>query len=219
MESVLLRFIVKRNKMVWLCDFRSVYFFYLFPFSIMLLMSSAPEAPSAVKALVMSAESILVSWKPPEQPNGIVNQYTVYIREDNDNSKDVGSLFLFQRLKIIMIIIIPDNLKGIFFSFRRNPGVKKFHPFKWVTKLPDWIKKKIRILGHGIYEHWRRTTVEKRDVITRKQRSLAHSIPFWNFPDGRKEFSLIKIFFFFLYSSSENRFVRWFVHCHLSGRC
>lgn len=94
-------------------------------------MSSAPEAPSAVKALVMSAESILVSWKPPEQPNGIVNQYTVYIREDNDNSKDVGSLFLFQRLKIIMIIIIiPDNSKGIFFSFRRNPGVKKFHPFK-----------------------------------------------------------------------------------------
>lgn len=54
------------------------------------LFGSAPEAPSAVKALVMSAESILVSWKPPVQPNGIIVQYTVYIREDSDDAKDVG---------------------------------------------------------------------------------------------------------------------------------
>ena len=49
-----------------------------------------PEAPSAVKALVMSADSILVSWKPPEQPNGIVSQYTVYVREDSEEAKDVS---------------------------------------------------------------------------------------------------------------------------------
>ncbi|XP_059477711.1 cell adhesion molecule Dscam2 isoform X15 [Neocloeon triangulifer] len=42
----------------------------------------APEPPSALKALVMSDSSILVSWKPPEQPNGIVTQYTVYYREE-----------------------------------------------------------------------------------------------------------------------------------------
>ncbi|PNF13800.1 hypothetical protein B7P43_G12441, partial [Cryptotermes secundus] len=47
-----------------------------------------PEAPSAVKALVMSGDSILVSWKPPEQPNGIVSQYTVYVREDSAEAKD-----------------------------------------------------------------------------------------------------------------------------------
>ncbi|XP_021929580.1 Down syndrome cell adhesion molecule-like protein Dscam2 isoform X6 [Zootermopsis nevadensis] len=47
-----------------------------------------PEAPSAVKALVMSGDSILVSWKPPEQPNGIVSQYTVYVREDSEEAKD-----------------------------------------------------------------------------------------------------------------------------------
>ncbi|XP_068085343.1 cell adhesion molecule Dscam1 [Anabrus simplex] len=47
-----------------------------------------PEAPSAIKALVMSAESILVSWKPPEQPNGVVTQYTVYVREDSEEAKD-----------------------------------------------------------------------------------------------------------------------------------
>ncbi|XP_075224355.1 Down syndrome cell adhesion molecule 1 isoform X5 [Lycorma delicatula] len=47
-----------------------------------------PEAPAAVKALVMSAESILVSWKPPTQPNGLVIQYTVYLKEDGDDAKD-----------------------------------------------------------------------------------------------------------------------------------
>ncbi|XP_044018821.1 Down syndrome cell adhesion molecule-like protein Dscam2 isoform X25 [Aphidius gifuensis] len=43
----------------------------------------APEAPIAVKALVMSAESILVSWRPPTQPNGVISQYTVYTKADN----------------------------------------------------------------------------------------------------------------------------------------
>ncbi|XP_049833936.1 Down syndrome cell adhesion molecule-like protein Dscam2 isoform X23 [Schistocerca gregaria] len=47
-----------------------------------------PEAPNAVKALVMSSESILVSWKPPEQPNGIVTQYTVYVKEDSEAAKE-----------------------------------------------------------------------------------------------------------------------------------
>ncbi|CAL7934267.1 unnamed protein product [Xylocopa violacea] len=42
-----------------------------------------PEAPIAIKALVMSAESILVSWRPPSQPNGVITQYTVYTKADN----------------------------------------------------------------------------------------------------------------------------------------
>ncbi|XP_020284816.1 Down syndrome cell adhesion molecule-like protein Dscam2 isoform X43 [Pseudomyrmex gracilis] len=43
----------------------------------------APEAPIAIKALVMSAESILISWRPPSQPNGVISQYTVYAKADN----------------------------------------------------------------------------------------------------------------------------------------
>ncbi|XP_015172332.1 PREDICTED: Down syndrome cell adhesion molecule-like protein Dscam2 isoform X50 [Polistes dominula] len=43
----------------------------------------APEAPIAVKALVMSPESILVSWRPPNQPNGVISQYTVYTKADS----------------------------------------------------------------------------------------------------------------------------------------
>ncbi|XP_011701022.1 PREDICTED: Down syndrome cell adhesion molecule-like protein Dscam2 [Wasmannia auropunctata] len=43
----------------------------------------APEAPIAIKALVMSTESILISWRPPSQPNGVISQYTVYTKADN----------------------------------------------------------------------------------------------------------------------------------------
>lgn len=48
-----------------------------------ILNISAPEAPVAVKALVMSSDSILVSWKPPAEPNGIIEQYTVYVQEES----------------------------------------------------------------------------------------------------------------------------------------
>ncbi|XP_025834462.1 Down syndrome cell adhesion molecule-like protein Dscam2 isoform X25 [Agrilus planipennis] len=47
-----------------------------------------PEAPVAIKALVMSSTSILVSWKPPVEPNGIVEQYTVYVREAGQAESD-----------------------------------------------------------------------------------------------------------------------------------
>lgn len=49
----------------------------------------APGAPTTVKALVMSLDSILVSWKPPTQRNGVVMQYTVYVREDNADNPDI----------------------------------------------------------------------------------------------------------------------------------
>ncbi|CAG4948443.1 unnamed protein product [Colias eurytheme] len=42
-----------------------------------------PEAPRAVKAVVMGADSILVSWRPPAQPNGVVTHYNVYTQAQN----------------------------------------------------------------------------------------------------------------------------------------
>lgn len=52
-----------------------------------LLSFSVPEAPTAVKALVVGAQAILVSWRPPSHPNGIITQYTVYYREEGSESE------------------------------------------------------------------------------------------------------------------------------------
>ena len=50
---------------------------------------AVPEAPMSVKALVTSAESILVSWLSPARPNGIITQYTVYFKEHGAPDEDV----------------------------------------------------------------------------------------------------------------------------------
>ncbi|XP_060529781.1 cell adhesion molecule Dscam2 isoform X35 [Cylas formicarius] len=46
-----------------------------------------PEAPIAVKALVMSSDSILASWKPPVEPNGIIEYYMVYYKESGNGDE------------------------------------------------------------------------------------------------------------------------------------
>ncbi|XP_031640132.1 Down syndrome cell adhesion molecule-like protein Dscam2 isoform X21 [Contarinia nasturtii] len=46
-----------------------------------------PESPTAVKALVYGAQAILVSWRPPSQPNGIISQYMVYSREEGSEAE------------------------------------------------------------------------------------------------------------------------------------
>lgn len=39
-----------------------------------------PEAPAAVKAVVSSEDTMIISWLPPRRLNGILTKYTVYIR-------------------------------------------------------------------------------------------------------------------------------------------
>lgn len=53
----------------------------------MFCFQTVPEAPTAVKALVYGAQAILVSWRPPSQPNGIISQYTVYSREEGSEAE------------------------------------------------------------------------------------------------------------------------------------
>ncbi|XP_059217414.1 cell adhesion molecule Dscam2 [Stomoxys calcitrans] len=40
-----------------------------------------PDAPAAIKAAALTADSILISWLPPRNRNGIITHYTVYSRE------------------------------------------------------------------------------------------------------------------------------------------
>lgn len=37
--------------------------------------------------MVFASQAILVSWRPPSQPNGIVSQYTVYYREEGSEAE------------------------------------------------------------------------------------------------------------------------------------
>ncbi|XP_049771836.1 Down syndrome cell adhesion molecule-like protein Dscam2 [Schistocerca cancellata] len=43
-------------------------------------LEDVPDEPADIKALVMDSETILLSWRPPNYPNGILTKYKVYIK-------------------------------------------------------------------------------------------------------------------------------------------
>ncbi|XP_068623975.1 cell adhesion molecule Dscam2-like [Battus philenor] len=49
-------------------------------------LQDVPGPPSAIKLLVSSPTSLLVSWKKPDQPNGEVTHYTVYVKPVSSTS-------------------------------------------------------------------------------------------------------------------------------------
>ncbi|XP_033323157.1 Down syndrome cell adhesion molecule 3 isoform X4 [Megalopta genalis] len=51
-----------------------------------------PGPPAGIKALALTAESILVSWLPPLQPNGNVSKYTVYSREAGSSNHNAHTM-------------------------------------------------------------------------------------------------------------------------------
>lgn len=44
-------------------------------------LEDVPDAPSNIKAVALTGDSILVSWLPPKHRNGAIQHYTVYSRE------------------------------------------------------------------------------------------------------------------------------------------
>lgn len=89
---------------------------------------TVPEAPVAIKALVMSLNSILVSWKPPAEPNGIVEQYTVYVREAGlTETEEINSDATPKTQKIV------PNIKNQNLSFQAKDLDPKLKYEFWVT--------------------------------------------------------------------------------------
>lgn len=76
----------------------------------------------------MSSDSILVSWKPPVEPNGIVEQYTVYAREVGPaDTEETNSDSAPKTQKIV------PNLKNQNLSFQSKNLDSKLRYEFWVT--------------------------------------------------------------------------------------
>lgn len=98
-----------------------------------------PEPPVAVKALVMSAEAILVSWKPPIEPNGIVEQYTVYVKEaDSDaNPKSQKIVPNIKNKNLSYQATNLDSSKKYEFWVTASTQIGEGQPSKTVTVSPN----------------------------------------------------------------------------------
>ena len=57
-----------------------------------MLFNVVPSAPRNVKIQEKSATSLLVTWKPPEYPNGIIQRYRIFYSDNsgkNYSTKDI----------------------------------------------------------------------------------------------------------------------------------
>lgn len=66
-----------------------------------------PGAPQSVKGLAMTESSILISWQHPEEPNGKILEYTVYIR-DTDRNRDIAPKSY--KVNVVQMSYHVDNL-------------------------------------------------------------------------------------------------------------
>uniref|UniRef100_A0A8D8U9N9 Down syndrome cell adhesion molecule-like protein Dscam2 n=1 Tax=Cacopsylla melanoneura TaxID=428564 RepID=A0A8D8U9N9_9HEMI len=100
-----------------------------------------PEPPAAIKALVMSGESILVSWKPPLQPNGQVIQYTVYVKEEpKDDTSTATPEIKSQKISPLQMSYEASGLKkkqNYIFYVTASTNIGEGQPSKSVTLSPS----------------------------------------------------------------------------------
>lgn len=82
--------IIYRKKIYLVLQF-SISFFFFFQ-NKCINFFTVPGPPAGIKAMALTAESILVSWLPPLQPNGNVSKYTVYSREAGSNNHNTHTM-------------------------------------------------------------------------------------------------------------------------------
>ncbi len=70
-----------------------------------------PDAPASIKASALTADSILISWLPPAQRNGMLTHYTVYSKESGRKGQTKSEFNFFNLFHDINSIdFITDNI-------------------------------------------------------------------------------------------------------------
>jgi len=119
---------------------------------------TVPDAPERVKAVISGENAVTISWLPPRRPNGLLTQYTVYIRV-----LDQG-----QEVKITKSILPSQSLH------HEATGLKLHESYEaWVTASTK--------IGQGsstpVIKLQPSTTGESRDSTSRRVISLFPSSP------------------------------------------
>ncbi|OWF38939.1 Down syndrome cell adhesion molecule [Mizuhopecten yessoensis] len=68
-----------------------------------------PERPANIKVLPVNSSSVLVAWKPPHHSNGLLNKYTLYVRNGSDTSQD-AALDVTPTLTTYLMSELPVNM-------------------------------------------------------------------------------------------------------------
>lgn len=122
---------VRLNPMVGLFSSNILTFHYF----IHKLFCAVPEAPTDVKALVMGHSAILVSWRPPAQPNGIIQQYTVYSKVEGGEGEPKGQKIPHYQMSFEATDL--EKNKPYEFWVTANTNIGEGQPSKSIVAMPS----------------------------------------------------------------------------------
>ncbi|RWS30915.1 down syndrome cell adhesion molecule:-like isoform A [Leptotrombidium deliense] len=119
-----------------------------------------PDAPSQIKAIVVSSDSIIVTWKDPVHKNGLITKYTVYWKELNNNRTKFS-------------VTVPKARNNMYLT-----------RYRWVDQAPQY--KLISLKEHMPYELWVTASTRVGEGLSSSvvsaipSRSVAAQIIEWN---------------------------------------
>lgn len=85
--------------------------------------------------MVVGAQAILVSWRPPSQPNGIITQYTVYSREESSDGEPKSQKVPHYQMSYEASGL--DQNKPFEFWVTANTNIGEGQPSKSVVAMPS----------------------------------------------------------------------------------
>lgn len=88
----------------------AVQFHSLFIFAFFNLPSIAPSAPVNLKQLRIRESRVELEWQRPDFPNGIIQEYRIYVVDTANNTTDVQRLKQFLKDQVSFKYTI-DNLR------------------------------------------------------------------------------------------------------------
>merc|ERR1719438_190201 len=115
-----------------------------------------PGPPRSIKVVVDSQDAVVVSWLPPDQPNGVIVQYNIYIREveygrekSHTSHKVSGSSISYRVAQLRpgsqhQFWVTANTMKG---EGRSSQVVSKTPSSRHLTQITD--------IGREIYLSWR----------------------------------------------------------------
>lgn len=108
-----------------------------------------PDAPASIKASALTAESILISWLPPTQRNGLITHYTVYSKEAGRKGQTRSKIKRW---------VLSRNPFSLYFSIRQY-GARRWTRISGYFRGPQPRREpKVWFLGYGIDVGRRRGT-------------------------------------------------------------
>ncbi|GAB6020996.1 Down syndrome cell adhesion molecule-like protein 1 [Chamberlinius hualienensis] len=98
-------------------------------------LDDVPAAPADIKAVVTAEDSVIVAWKLPDSPNGVIKSFTVYWKLQNKDNADSAQQTVYSHVTYHEISRLKQNHKYDFWV-SASTIAGEGQPSKTVSQIP-----------------------------------------------------------------------------------